>query len=102
VDDLFLGISPCHDTIRHPSFVFPSRERAIGSIRREGLDHVIVFNERHLRRVLRTYVAYDERSRTHLALGKDAPVARAVQPTGRIVVRPEVGGLHHRYERQAA
>jgi putative transposase len=80
----------------------PYVERVIGSIRRECLDHVIVFNERHLRRILRTYVAYYQRSRTHLALGKDAPVARAVQPTGRIEVRPEVGGLHHRYERQAA
>ena len=80
----------------------PYVERVIGSIRRECPDHIIVFNERHLRRVLRTYVAYYQRSRTHLALGKDAPVERAVQPTGRIVVRPEVGGLHHRYERQAA
>jgi hypothetical protein len=80
----------------------PSVERVIGSIRRESLDHVIVFNEWHLLRVLRTYVAYYQRSRTHLALGKDAPVERAVQPTGRIVVRPEVGGLHHRYERQAS
>jgi putative transposase len=79
----------------------PYVERVIGSIRRECLDHVIVFNERHLRRVLRSYVAYDQRSRTHLSLGKDAPVERAVQPTGRIVVRPDVGGLH-RYERQAA
>ena len=52
------------------------------------------YNERHLRRVLRTYIAYYQRSRTHLALGKDAPVERAVQPTGRIVVRAEVGGLH--------
>ena len=74
----------------------------IGSIRRECLDHVIVTNERHLRWVLRTYVAYYQRSRTHLALGKDAPAARVVQLTGRIVVRPEVGGLHHRYYRQAA
>jgi Integrase core domain len=80
----------------------PYVERVIGSIRRECLDHVIVFNERHLRRVLRAYVACYQRSRTHLALGKDAPAERAVQQTGRIVVRPEVGGLHHRYERQAA
>jgi transposase InsO family protein len=80
----------------------PYVERVIGSIRRECLDHVIIFNERHLRRVLRTYVVYYQRSRTHLALGKDAPLRRAVRPTGRIVVRPEVGGLHHRYERQAA
>ena len=82
----------------------PYVERVIGSIRRECLDHVIVFNERHLRRVLRAYVAYYQRSRTHLAIGKDAPEARAVEPAGagRIVARPEVGGLHHRYERQAA
>jgi putative transposase len=80
----------------------PYVERVIGSIRRECLDHVIVVNERHLRRVLRAYVGYYQRSRTHLALGKDAPAERAVQPTSRIVVRPEVGGLHHRYERQAA
>ena len=80
----------------------PYVERVIGAIRRECLDHVIVLNERHLRRVLRTYVAYYQLSRTHLALAKDAPVERAVQPTGRIVVRAEVGGLHHRYERQAA
>jgi putative transposase len=82
----------------------PYVERVIGSIRRECLDHVIVFNERHLRRVLRTYVTYYQRSRTHLALGKDTPEGRAIDPaaSGRIVARPEVGGLHHRYERQAA
>jgi len=65
---------------------------------------VIVFNERHLRQVLRSYVTYYHRSRTHLSLGKDTPEARAIDPasSGRIVARPEVGGLHHRYERQAA
>src|SRR5215203_2314381 len=82
----------------------PYVERVIGSIRRECLDHVIVFNERHLQRVLRAYVTYYHRSRTHLALGKDTSEARAIDPasSGRIVARPEVGGLHHRYERQAA
>jgi transposase InsO family protein len=82
----------------------PYVERVIGSIRRECLDHVVVFNERHLRRVLRSYLAYYHGSRTHLALGKDAPEARAIEPAGagRVVARPEVGGLHHRYERQAA
>jgi putative transposase len=82
----------------------PYVERVIGSIRRECLDHVIIFNERHLQRVLRAYVTYYHRSRTHLALGKDTPEARAIDPasSGRIVARPEVGGLHHRYERQAA
>lgn len=82
----------------------PYVERAIGSIRRECLDHVIVINERHLRHVLRSYLAYYHRSRTHLALGKDTPEARGVEAVGagRIVARPEVGGLHHRYERRAA
>jgi transposase InsO family protein len=82
----------------------PYVERVIGSIRRECLDHVVVFNERHLQRVLRSYLAYYHGSRTHLALGKDAPAARAIEPAGagRVVARPEVGGLHHRYERQAA
>ncbi len=79
-------------------------ERVIGSIRRECLDHVIVLNERHLRRILSSYLDYYHRSRTHLSLEKDCPEPRAVQPpgTGRIVVMPQVGGLHHRYERLAA
>ncbi len=74
----------------------PYVERVIGSIRR--------FNESHLRRVLRSYLRYYHASRTHLSLGKDAPDTRQVQPPelGRIVELPEVGGLHHRYVRQAA
>ena len=79
-------------------------ERVIGSIRRECLDHVIVVNEAGLRRVLASYVSYYMRSRTHLALAKDSPLPRPVQSpsTGCIVATPEVGGLHHRYERVAA
>ena len=79
-------------------------ERLIGSIRRECLDHVIVLNETGLRRTLKSYFAYNERTRTHLSLGKDAPVSRPVQATkgGRIMEIPQVGGLHHRYERVAA
>ncbi len=79
-------------------------ERLIGSIRRECLDHVIVLNEAGLRRILKSYFDYYERSRTHLSLGKDAPISRAIQhsATGRVVEIPEVGGLHHRYERVAA
>ena len=79
-------------------------ERLIGSIRRECLDHVIVFNERSLRRILRSYFAYHQRWRTHLALGKDAPITRKIQPPklGQVIEIPEVGGLHHRYVRQAA
>jgi putative transposase len=79
-------------------------ERIIGSIRRECLNHVVVVNEAGLRRVLAGYVAYYVRSRTHLALEKDSPVPRVVQSAsaGRIVATPEVGGLHHRYDRVAA
>jgi len=82
----------------------PYVERLIGSIRRECLDHVIVWNERSLRRILRSYFQYYEKSRTHLALAKDAPKPRAVDrpENGRIVAIPQVGGLHHRYERRAA
>src|SRR5207249_1707670 len=79
-------------------------ERLIGSIRRECLDHAIVLHASGLRRLLRSYVEYYDRSRTHLALDKDAPIPRAIEPPafGRIVEVPQVGGLHHRYERRAA
>ena len=76
----------------------------MGSIRRECLDHLVVFNDRSLRRTLQAYFDYYLRSRTHLALGKDAPASRPVQPPelGPVIELSEVGGLHHRYERQAA
>jgi transposase InsO family protein len=79
-------------------------ERVIGSIRRECLDHVIVFHESSLRRTLNSYFDYYHRSRTHLSLGKDSPEPRAIQPPemGSVVALPQVGGLHHRYERRAA
>jgi len=77
-------------------------ERLIGSIRRECLDHAVVLSRRHLRRLLKSYLKYYHRSRTHLALGKDAPEPRAVMRRGGIVAIPQVGGLHHRYERRAA
>ncbi|MDH3602539.1 MAG: integrase core domain-containing protein [Candidatus Tectomicrobia bacterium] len=82
----------------------PYCERVIGSIRRDALDHVIVLNERHLRRVLRTYVDYYHHWRTHLSLEMDAPESRLAQPPELGAVRkwPEVGGLHHHYERRAA
>jgi hypothetical protein len=67
-------------------------------------NHVLVLGERHLRRVLTRYLSYYHRARTHLALDKDAPDLRPIQilPAERIVQLPEVGGLHHRYIRQAA
>jgi transposase InsO family protein len=77
-------------------------ERVIGFIRRECLDHVIVFHESSLRRTLVSYFDYYHRSRTHLSLGKDSPEPRSIQPPamGAVVALSQVGGLHHRYERQ--
>ena len=82
----------------------PYVERLIGSIRRECLDHVIVLNERSLRRLLRSYGDYYHHWRTHLSLRKDAPVSRAVEPAalGAVIAMPHVGGLHHSYHRHAA
>jgi len=82
----------------------PYAERLIGSIRRECLDHLVVFSESSLRRVLKSYFHYYHRARTHLSLEKDAPETRPVQPPelGSVIELPEVGGLHHRYERRAA
>jgi putative transposase len=82
----------------------PYCERLIGSIRRECLDHVIVLNERHLKRLLSSYLRYYHGFRTHLSLGMDAPDHRSVQTQelGRVVEVPEVGGIHHHYERRAA
>ena len=77
-------------------------ERLIGSIRRDCLDHVVVLNKRHLRRLLKSYLTYYHRSRTHLGLRKDAPETRAVLRQGRILAIPQVGGLLRRYERRAA
>ncbi len=76
-------------------------ERIIGSIRRECLDHVIVFSEESPRRTLRSYLSYYHRSRLHLSLERDSPDSRPVQTVGRVVAFPEVSGLHHRYERVA-
>jgi putative transposase len=91
-------------TAPHSPWQNPFAERLIGSIRRECLNHVLVLGESHLRRILARYFAYYHRARTHLALDKDAPDVRPIEPpeTGRIIAIPEVGGLHHRYVRQAA
>ena len=92
------------------AFVIDRRRRArhgkthvlnglIGSIRRECLDHVVVFGERHLRHVLLSYMNYYNETRTHLSLDKDAPLSRTVQRAGRILRLPILGGLHHQYIR---
>jgi transposase InsO family protein len=74
-------------------------ERLIGSVRREALDHLIVFGEAHLRRVLKTYASYYNEIRTHLSLDKDAPAFRRPQKSGRIAAVSILGGLHHQYVR---
>jgi putative transposase len=81
----------------------PYVERLVGSIRRECLDHVIVFNEAHLLRILTDYFAYYHEARTHLSLDRNAPIPRQVEPPshGRVISIPHVGGLHHRYTRAA-
>jgi transposase InsO family protein len=74
-------------------------ERLIGSIRRESIDHIIVFGEAHLRVVLKAYASYYNQVRTHLSLEKDAPDFRGIQKIGRIASIPILGGLHHQYVR---
>ncbi len=78
-----MGTRPCRTSFRSP-WQDPVAERWIGSCRRELLDHVVVFHERHLVRLVRGYVAYYHQDRTHLGLDKDTPA--------------RIGGLHHRYE----
>jgi transposase InsO family protein len=74
-------------------------ERMIGSIRRECLDHLVVFGEADLRRVLKSYASYYNSVRTHLSLHKNAPLFRRRQTVGKIVSMPILGGLHHQYLR---
>jgi transposase InsO family protein len=82
----------------------PYCERLIGSIRRDALDHVSVLNERHLHRVLQSYLTYYHDWRTHLSLEMDTPEQRPIQAPeiGPVRQLPEVGGIHHHYERLAA
>src|SRR5262249_20645595 len=74
-------------------------ERLIGSIRRECVDHFVVWGEAHLRRILRTYARYYNDIRTHRSLNKDAPAFRPIQRTGTINSHAILGGLHHHYVR---
>jgi hypothetical protein len=92
-------------TAKHSPWQTPYCERVIGSIRRECTDHIIPLNRRHLQRTLVEYQTYYNESRCHLSLGKDAPEPREIEPPKRgakIIAIPQVGGLHHRYTRQAA
>ncbi len=80
----------------------PYVERLIGSIRRDCLNHFVIFNARHLKRTLASYFVYYHDSRTHLGLDKQCPIPRPVSSIGKIIKIPQLGGLHHRYERLAA
>jgi transposase InsO family protein len=94
----FLGIRD-HPTSPRSPWQNGYAERLIGSIRRECLDHVVVFGEQHLRHLLLSYMDYYNTIRTHLSLSKDAPMLRPVHAVGRIQQRPVLGGLHHQYVR---
>jgi len=98
-----MGIEEVLIALRSP-WQNPFVERLIGSIRRECLDHVVVFSGGHLRRLLSNYFAYYHRSRIHQGLEMDCPQPRRVQQPelGHVVAIPQVGGLHHRYQRRAA
>jgi transposase InsO family protein len=98
-----LGIEEVVSAPRSP-WQNPYAERLIGSIRRELLHHVVVLNEKHLKRLLADYFNYYHESRTHLSLDRNAPMPREVEPPdrGHVIAIPQVGGLHHRYSRRAA
>jgi putative transposase len=98
-----MGIEDVTTAYRSP-WQNPYCERVIGSIRRECLNHVIVMNEKHLRRVLNGYVAYYHGSRTHQSLDNDCPTPRPAEPPemGNVIAFPKVGGLHHHYAREGA
>ena len=74
-------------------------ERLIGTLRRECLDHMVIFGEAHLRRILSAYAVYYNHTRTHLALHKDCPLKRPVQRFGSVTTIPILAGLHHQYFR---
>ena len=97
-----LGIDEVLTAPRSP-WQNPYVERIIGSLRRECLNHVIIMNERHLRRQLKSYSIYYHEARTHLSLDKQSPVPRSIEPPeqGKVVAIPHVGGLHHEYRRAA-
>ena len=99
------GIKPKRTSYRSP-WQNGTAERWIGNCRREILEHVVVFGEHHLVRLMRLYLSYYHEDRRHLGLDKDSPNERPVtprpSPTAKVVALPRVGGLHHRYESRAA
>jgi transposase InsO family protein len=93
------GIEPKRTSFQSP-WQNGVAERWVGNCRRDLLDHVIVLNERHLKRLMSEYVRYYHDDRTHLGLDKDTPLGRvpATGSGGRVVSMPRLGGLHHRYD----
>ena len=96
------GIKPKRTSYRSP-WQNGVAERFVGNCRRDLLDQVIVLNERHLQRLMREYIRYYHEDRTHLALAKATPADRAAEKSApeagrKIVARPRLGGLHHRYD----
>jgi transposase InsO family protein len=95
------GIQPKRTSFRSP-WQNGVAERRVGNCRRDLLDHMIVLNERHLRRLMNEYVRYYHEDRTHLALAKETPAGRKAMTNssvgGRIIAMPRLGGLHHRYD----
>jgi putative transposase len=95
------GIQPKRTSFRSP-WQNGVAERFVGNCRRDLLDHVIVLNERHLKRLMTEYVRYYHDDRTHLGLGKQTPAKRNAAtntpPTAKVVSMPRLGGLHHRYD----
>lgn len=91
-------------TVFHCPWQNPFAERWIGSLRRGCLDHVIAISEDQLRRVIRSWISYYHEDRTHLGLGKDTPSCRVIEgpERGKIIALARVGGLHHRYSREAS
>jgi transposase InsO family protein len=97
----WLGIEEVLTAPRSP-WQNPYVERLIGSNRRDCPDHFIILNARHLKQTLASYFRYYHESRTYLALGKQCPFAQQVSSAGKVVEIPQLGELHHRYERIAA
>jgi len=95
------GIKPKQTSYRSP-WQNGVAERWVGNCRRDLLDHVIVLNERHLKRLMNEYVRYYHEDRTHLALAKDTPVGRVAvtnsEAGSNVIAMPRLGGLHHRYD----
>jgi transposase InsO family protein len=77
-------------------------ERLIGTLRRECLDHMVIFGETHLQRILTAYAAYYNQTRTHLALHKDCPLERPIKRFGGVAAIPVLANLHHHWDRYFA